>query len=84
MIRGASAVPTEPLMKRVPAEAARTGPPTAHPPRAYDLLLDGMALLTTVGFTAGTPMLKRALSGFRATKSSRMSCSAGPARSWSC
>ena len=34
-------------------------------PRACDLLLDGLAVLTTQGYAAGAPTLKRALSAFR-------------------
>jgi DNA-binding CsgD family transcriptional regulator len=34
-------------------------------PRAVDHLLDGMAVLTTQGYAAGAPTLKRALAGFR-------------------
>jgi hypothetical protein len=41
------------------AESGRTSP------RASDLLLEGMAVLTTQGFAAGAPTLKRALSAFR-------------------
>jgi DNA-binding CsgD family transcriptional regulator len=44
------------------AEAARAAPPSPGPPRAADLLLDGLALLVTDAYPAGAPMLKRALS----------------------
>ncbi|MDT4963356.1 MAG: hypothetical protein QOF87_3003 [Pseudonocardiales bacterium] len=47
------------------AQAARGAPPSSQPPRAADLLLDGLALLFTEGYPAGTPMLRRALSAFR-------------------
>jgi DNA-binding CsgD family transcriptional regulator len=47
------------------AQAARAAPPSSQPPRAADLLLDGLALLLTEGHTAGTPILRRALSEFR-------------------
>jgi DNA-binding CsgD family transcriptional regulator len=47
------------------AEAARAAPPPAQPPRASDLLLDGLAELLTAGYAAGAPMLKRALEAFR-------------------
>ena len=47
------------------AEAARRAPPAREPPRAPDLLLDGLAELHTEGYAAGTPMLKRALRAFR-------------------
>src|SRR6201999_546315 len=48
------------------AEAARRAPPSLEPPAAPDLLLDGLAVLHTEGYAAGTPMLKRALRAFRA------------------
>jgi DNA-binding CsgD family transcriptional regulator/tetratricopeptide (TPR) repeat protein len=47
------------------AEAA-LAVPMPQPARAPDLLLDGMALLITHGFGRGAPMLKRAVSAFRA------------------
>jgi DNA-binding CsgD family transcriptional regulator len=47
------------------AEAARRAAPSAEPPRAPDLLLDGLAVLHTEGYLAGAPMLKRALRAFR-------------------
>jgi DNA-binding CsgD family transcriptional regulator/tetratricopeptide (TPR) repeat protein len=47
------------------AQAARGAPPSSQPPRPVDLLLDGLALLITEGYPAGTPMLRRALSAFR-------------------
>jgi len=47
------------------AKAARAAPPSSQPPRAADLLLDGLALLITEGHTDGTPILRRALSAFR-------------------
>jgi DNA-binding CsgD family transcriptional regulator len=46
-------------------QAARAAPPAPEPPRATDLLLDGLALLVTDGYAAGTPVLRRALSAFR-------------------
>ena len=46
------------------AEAVRATPPAVAPPGAADLLLDGLAMLTTEGYAAGTPMLKRGLSAF--------------------
>jgi DNA-binding CsgD family transcriptional regulator len=36
-----------------------------RPPRAADLLLDGLALLATEGYTAGVPTLKQGLAAFR-------------------
>ena len=47
------------------ARAVRAAPIPSPPPRACDLLLDGMAVLTTEGYGAGMPILKRALSAFR-------------------
>ena len=47
------------------AEAARTAPAPLPPPRAPDLLLDGLALVITEGHAAGAPTLKRALTDFR-------------------
>jgi DNA-binding CsgD family transcriptional regulator len=46
------------------ATAARAAPPSPSPPRAADLLLDGMALLITEGHTAATPTLRNALTAF--------------------
>ena len=50
---------------RKTADAARRAPASPEPPRAPDLLLDGLAVLHTEGYAAGTPMLKRALRAFR-------------------
>jgi DNA-binding CsgD family transcriptional regulator len=50
---------------RKTADAARQAPPSREPPRAPDLLLDGLAVLHTEGYAAGMPMLKRALRAFR-------------------
>jgi DNA-binding CsgD family transcriptional regulator len=47
------------------ARAARNAPAPLAPGRAPDLLLDGLALLVTEGYAAGTPALKRALLAFR-------------------
>jgi DNA-binding CsgD family transcriptional regulator len=47
------------------ARAARTAPTPPGPARAPDLLLDGLALLVTEGYAAGTPAVKRALLAFR-------------------
>ena len=47
------------------ARAARTAPTPPAPARAPDLLLDGLALLVTEGYAAGTPALRRALLAFR-------------------
>ncbi len=53
------------------ADAARRAPRPPDPPRAPDLLLDGLAVLHTDGYAAGTPMLKRALRAFRGDELSR-------------
>jgi DNA-binding CsgD family transcriptional regulator len=47
------------------ARAARAAPPSPDPPRAPDLLLDGLATVLTDGYERGAPALKRALSVFR-------------------
>jgi DNA-binding CsgD family transcriptional regulator/tetratricopeptide (TPR) repeat protein len=47
------------------ARAARMAPAPLTPARAPDLLLDGLALLVTEGYAAGTPTLRRALLAFR-------------------
>ena len=46
---------------RQTAEAARAAPPAADPPRAVDLLLDGLAARSAEGYSAGAPILRRAL-----------------------
>jgi hypothetical protein len=46
------------------ARAARAAPAAAQP-RAPDLLLDGLAMLITDGYEAGTPVAQRAVSAFR-------------------
>jgi DNA-binding CsgD family transcriptional regulator len=46
------------------ARAVREAPPAPHPPRAADLLLDGLALLVTEGYAAGVPALREALAAF--------------------
>ena len=43
------------------AEAARAAPPGPHPPRAVDLLLDGLACRLAEGYVAGVHPLRRAL-----------------------
>jgi DNA-binding CsgD family transcriptional regulator len=48
------------------ARAARAAPPAQRPVSAPDLLLDGLSILITDGYEAGTPILRRALSAFRA------------------
>jgi DNA-binding CsgD family transcriptional regulator/tetratricopeptide (TPR) repeat protein len=52
-------------MARQVAAAARTAPPAADPPRAVDLLLDGLAARSAEGYSAGVPTLRRALSVLR-------------------
>ncbi len=47
------------------ARAAKRAGACTQPPRAADLLLDGQALLITERLRRATPILKRALSGFR-------------------
>ena len=53
------------------ARAVRAAPPASQPPRASDLLLDGLALLITEGYAAGTPTLKSAVNAFRGDDISR-------------
>jgi DNA-binding CsgD family transcriptional regulator len=47
------------------AEAARATPVAPQPPRAIDLLLDGLATRFTEGYTAAMPTLRSALDAFR-------------------
>jgi DNA-binding CsgD family transcriptional regulator len=47
------------------AEAALTAPAAPRPPRAIDLLLDGLATRFTEGYAAGLPPLRKALGAFR-------------------
>jgi DNA-binding CsgD family transcriptional regulator len=47
------------------ARAARVAPASSQPPRACDLLLDGLALLITEGYAAGSATLRRAVNAFR-------------------
>jgi DNA-binding CsgD family transcriptional regulator len=46
---------------RAAAEAARAAPPGPDPPRAVDVLLEGLALRLTEGYAAAAPTLTRAL-----------------------
>ncbi|GAA1636113.1 LuxR family transcriptional regulator [Kribbella alba] len=46
------------------AAAARAAPQASHPPRASDVLLDGLAATITKGHAAGAPILQRALRAF--------------------
>jgi DNA-binding CsgD family transcriptional regulator len=50
---------------REAAKAAQAAPPAPQPPRAIDLLLDGLATRFTEGYPAGVPPLRRALNAFR-------------------
>ena len=50
---------------REAAEAARAGPAAPQPPRAIDLLVDGLATRFTEGYAAGVPPLRNALAAFR-------------------
>jgi DNA-binding CsgD family transcriptional regulator len=50
---------------REAAEAAKAGPAAPDPPRAADLLLDGLATRFTEGYAAGLPPVRRALDAFR-------------------
>lgn len=46
------------------SRAVRSAPRPTEPPRASDLLLDGLALLFTEGRAAGVPVLERAAAAF--------------------
>jgi DNA-binding CsgD family transcriptional regulator len=59
------------------ARAARAAPPSSQPLQATDLLLDGLALLLTEGYAAGTPMLRSAVNAFQADE-----ISGGAGRRW--
>jgi len=50
---------------REAAEAAAAAPAAPQPPRAIDLLLDGLAIRFTDGYPAGVPPLRKALDAFR-------------------
>ncbi len=50
------------------AKAGRAAPPSPDPPRAVDLLLDGLALRVTAGHAAAVPTLSRALEMLLALK----------------
>ena len=50
-----------PGVLRTAAEAARAAPPGPDPPRAVDVLLDGLAVRLTDGYAAAAPTLTRAL-----------------------
>jgi DNA-binding CsgD family transcriptional regulator/tetratricopeptide (TPR) repeat protein len=55
---------------REAAQAARAAPRPTQPPSAPDLLLDGLALLNTEGYTGAAPTLKEALSAFSSEQTS--------------
>jgi DNA-binding CsgD family transcriptional regulator/tetratricopeptide (TPR) repeat protein len=61
----------EGLEMREVADAARAAPPGPAPPRALDLLLDGLAMRFTDGYAAGVPPLRRALQAFAREQESR-------------
>jgi DNA-binding CsgD family transcriptional regulator len=46
---------------RAAAQAARAAPPAPHPPRVVDVLLDGLALRLTEGYSVAAPTMARAL-----------------------
>lgn len=46
------------------ADAARRAPPAGEPPRAVDLLLDGLVVRLTDGHAAAAPLLRRAIDTF--------------------
>jgi DNA-binding CsgD family transcriptional regulator len=50
---------------REAAEVALAAPPRPQPPRAIDLLLDGLATRFTAGYAAAVPPLRTALDAFR-------------------
>jgi DNA-binding CsgD family transcriptional regulator len=50
-----------PRVLRAAAGAARAAPPGPDPPRAVDVLLDGLALRLTEGYAAAAPTLNRVL-----------------------
>jgi DNA-binding CsgD family transcriptional regulator/malonyl CoA-acyl carrier protein transacylase len=52
------------LTVRETAEAALAAPPAAEPPRAIDLLLDGLVQRSTKGYPAAVPTLEYALGAF--------------------
>jgi DNA-binding CsgD family transcriptional regulator len=53
------------------AKAARAVTPAPEPPRPADLLLDGLAVLSTEGHAAAVPTLKRVVRAFRGDDISR-------------
>jgi DNA-binding CsgD family transcriptional regulator len=53
------------------ARAARAAPTSSQPPRASDLLLDGLGLLILEGYVAAAPPLRTAVNAFRDEDMSR-------------
>ena len=53
---------------RETAEAAQAAPAAPQPPRAIDLLVDGLATRFTEGYAAGVPPLRTALGAFRSVE----------------
>jgi DNA-binding CsgD family transcriptional regulator len=47
------------------ARAVRAAPASTNPPRPVDLILDGLALVTTEGLAAAAPILRMAVDAFR-------------------
>ena len=68
--RTAGRLPRDGRMLEV-AEAVRAARAESQPPHACDLLLDGLAVVTSEGYAAGAPMLKKALRAFRDRGGSR-------------
>jgi DNA-binding CsgD family transcriptional regulator len=71
------------------ARAAGAAPPPARPPRAPDLLLDGLARHYNEGYAAGVPMLREALAAFGTGMSADeelhwlwLACVVGATRVW--
>ena len=54
----------DPGQRRTVAEAARSAAPRGGPARSLDLLLDALATRFAEGFTAGAPVIRRALHSF--------------------
>ena len=52
---------------RAVSRAAQAAPAPEHPPRAVDLLLDGLALAMTDGVAAAVPVLRQAVTAFTST-----------------
>ena len=53
------------------ATAARNAPPAPHPPRAIDILLDGMAARLTGGYSAGLAALRSAVQALERDRARR-------------